>query len=194
MELKTKDSNQLLEEYKFLREEILYFMDKDTTLLTCLFSCVTATLFFSLEMNVPEGCILAFLIILPICNKLAYHQKQVAKIAVYIQQFLEPYLDIKWESFLKDLSIHNDRPKTGRYLKFSECPMVAIMAALSYVYLAIKGELWKQNQFIFIVEIVLIVLFLLITLHMSSKIYGMKDYRIEYTKRVDKLYSDPSAH
>lgn len=194
MEQKTKDSSQLLEEYKFLREEILYFMDKDTTLLTCLFSCVTATLFFSIEMNVPEGCILAFLIILPICNKLAYHQKQVAKIAAYIQFFLEPHLDIKWESFVKDISIYNDKPKTGQFLKFSECPMVAIMSALSYVYLAVKGELWKQNRFIFAVETVLLMLLLLITLHMSSKIYGIKGYRTKYAEIVNKLYPNSRAH
>lgn len=194
MEPKTKDSSQLLEEYKFLREEILYFMDKDTTLLTCLFSCVTAVLFFSIEMNVPEGCILAFLIILPICNKFAYHQKQVAKIAVYIQLFLEPHLDIEWESFVKELSIHDDRPKTGEYLKFSECPMVAIIATLSYVYLAVKDGLWKQNYFVFAAEAVILVLFLLITFHMSSKIYGMPDYRTEYAERVGKFYPDSITH
>lgn len=96
--------SQLLEEYKMLRSEILYFMNKDTTLLTCLFSGVTAVLFFALKEKIYECCVLAYLVILPICSKFAYHQKQMAKISAYMVLHLEKRLEIKWETNLLRLS------------------------------------------------------------------------------------------
>ena len=60
---------QLIEEYKMLRTELMHFMDKDTALITCLFSGVTAVLFFALQRKMPEVCLLAYLIIIPIWRK-----------------------------------------------------------------------------------------------------------------------------
>ena len=182
-----KDTMQLTNEYKLLRNEILYYMNKDTTLLTCLFSCVTAVLFFSFERNISEGCLLSFLIIIPICSKLAYHQKQMAKISVYMQHFLEPYLDIKWESFVRELSIHDSRPKYGRYLKFSECPIMAVASVLSYIYLAIENKLWENYQYIFALEIIVLTVLFIQVLITSAKIYKMKDYRTEYETKINTI-------
>ena len=143
-------TEQLLEEYKMLRTEILFFMKKDTTLLTCLFSGVTAVLFFALEIEMPEGCFLAYLIIIPICSKLAYHQKQMAKISTYISFFLEKELDIKWETYILELSKAKDRPRQGKLLKFSECAMMAIATLMSYIYLVIQKTYGKIVNFYYL--------------------------------------------
>lgn len=177
-----------LEEYKMLRKEILYFMDKDTRLFTCLFASVTAVLFFALEWKIPEGCLLSFLVIIPIASKLAYHQKEMAKISEYMQHFLEPDLGIKWEMFLSELSIHQDRPKVANYMKFSECIMMAVGTMCSYIYLAWKVKLWEGQSIVFAVEIVILLVLFIWTMMISCNIYKIKNYRKYYKNVMDYMY------
>ncbi len=178
---------QLMEEYKMLRSEIIYFMNKDTTLLTCLFSGVTAVLFFALKENITEVCLLTYLIIIPICSKLAYHQKQMAKIATYLSFFLEKELDIKWESRTREMSKQKDRPNNGKIFKFSECSMMACASLFSYGYLVIKNCLWKTCVITFCIESVLMVSLSVIVFIISKKIYKIKEYRYAYEEQMKKI-------
>lgn len=187
-------TNQLMEEYKILRSEILYFMNKDTTLLTCLFSGVTTVLFFVLKENMVEGCLLSYLIIIPICSKLAYHQKQMAKIASYMSVFLEKELDVKWETRIKEISEQKVTSKIGKILKFSECPMMACATVLSYGYLAIENQMWKIYIEIFCIESVLMLSLFVIVLSISKKIYNIKDYRCAYEDQMKKIEEMEKKH
>lgn len=187
MENASRDYNHQLEEYKLLREEILFFMSKDTTLFTCLFTSVTAVLFFALEWKIPEGCILAFLIIIPIGSKFAYHQKEMAKISAYMMHYLEVDIDIKWETFVSKLSSHRNRPKTAKYLKFSECLMMAVASVLSYIYLAWHGKIWEKYGCVFKFEIIILIVLFVWTLFISKKIYSIKDYRNSYEKVMEDI-------
>ncbi len=180
-------TNQLMEEYKILRSEILYFMNKDTSLLTCLFSGVTAVLFFALKENIIEGCLLSYLIIIPICSKLAYHQKQMAKIATYSLLFLENELEVKWETRIKKLSELESRCKNSKFLKFSECPMMAFATVLVYGYLVVKNELWKKCIVIFGIELFLMFILFVVVLGISKRIYKIKDYRIAYENQMKMI-------
>lgn len=175
-----RNINYQLEEYKMLREEILFFMNKDTTLLTCLFASVTAILFFALEWKIPEGCILTFLIIIPIGSKLAYHQREMAKISAYMEHYLEVDIDIKWETFVSKLSSFQKRPKTAKYLKFSECLMMAIVSFLSYIYMAWHNKIWEECGCIFKIEIIILIALFTWTFLISKKIYNIKEYRMRY--------------
>lgn len=182
---------QMIEEYKILRSELMYFMNKDTMLLTCLFSAITATLFFSVEKNVQEGCLLAYLIIIPICNKFAYHQKQMAKISTYMVYFLEKELEIKWETRVERMARikrNKDTDKKIRsvsILKFSDCVMMSLSTFLCYVFL-----LWRQHSlcynyrpvYLIWIETVIILILLIVTLSMANKIYQIQKYREKYIK------------
>ena len=171
-----------LEEYRLLREEILYLMNKDDNLLTCLFTVVTAILFFALEWEIPEGCILSFLVIIPIGSKLAYHQKQIAKISTYMRYYLESDINIKWETFIIKLSKYQERPKTARYLKFSECLMMAIASIISYVYLIWHSDLGKEYIYVLILETGILIGLFVWTLYITKDIYSIKDYKNKYEK------------
>lgn len=177
---------QLIEEYKMLRAELLHFMDKDTTLITCLFSGVTAILFFALQRKMPEVCLLAYLIIIPVCSKLAYHQKQMAKISVYLSAYLEKELEIKWETYVKELSRQKSRPRRGKILKFSECIMMAIATLLSYIFLVVmKGKgTYEGNIIVFTIESFLMLFLFIMVIVMSLKIYKIKEYRMKYEMQI----------
>lgn len=185
-----------MEEYKMLRDEIMYFMNKDTTLFTYLFTGVTAVLFFAIKEGIPECCLLAFLIIIPICSKFVYHQKQMAKISAYMVQHLEKNLDIKWETNLEQLTelknnmerdhenesnIQNKNSfKIVKIGKFLECPMMACATVASYVYLVnMKCQEIEKNTVFWIITVSIIILFFL-TLIICSSIYKIKDFRKEY--------------
>lgn len=176
-----------LEEYKLLREEILFYMNKDTALLTCLFTAVTAILFFAFDSGIPEGCLLCFLIIIPIGSKFSYHQKQMAKISAYMNYYLEPYIEIKWETFISKVSSCKNRPKTSRWLKFSECLMMSIASVFSYIYLAYDKQLWEQNIYVFVIEIVIIISLFVWTLFIIKNIYSIKHYRDSFEKIIDDI-------
>ena len=176
----TTDKNIKIEEYKLLREEIKYFMEKDTTLFTCLFSSVTAVLFFAIEWNLPESVLLAFLIIIPISGKLAYHQKEMAKISAYMQKYLEPSTGIQWERFLVQLSEKPDRPRTARYLKFSESMLMSIASFVVYVYLAYKNNLPCDNSRLFWTEMIILLALFIWSILISKEIYKIKQYKTDY--------------
>lgn len=187
---------QMIEEYKMLRSELMYFMNKDTMLLTCLFSAITATLFFSVEKNMQEGCLLAFLIIIPICNKFAYHQKQMAKISTYMVYFLEKGLEIKWETRVEKVAQMkrnndtNEKIRSVSILKFSDCVMMSLATFLCYVFL-----LWRQHSLCFNYrpvyliwgETVIILILLIVALNMASKIYKIQKYREKYIKKWEQV-------
>lgn len=176
-----------LEEYKMLRDEMLYFMNKDTTLFTCLFASVTAVLFFALEYKIPEGCFLAFLIIIPVGSKLAYHQREMAKISEYMRCHLEKDIAVKWETFLSELSIHQGRPKTARWMKFSECLMMTAGTVFTYAYLAWRGKIWKGQYWLFGVEVVILLLLTIWTLLISINIYKIKEYKNIYGNIINQI-------
>lgn len=191
------DKTQLLEEYKMLRAELLYFMNKDMSLLTCLYSAVTATLFFSMQWKVPEGCLLAFLIIIPICNKFAYHQKQMAKISTYMIIFLEKELDIRWETRVKEMAKlkHTEEGKHnkirgGSILKYTDSFMMALGADLCFFLI-----LWQQSvnnegfrpKCVLVIETIIIVSMLVVVCIMSGKIYQIQDYREKYLQKWQKF-------
>ena len=176
-----------LEEYKMLRSEILYFMNKDTTLFTCLFTSVTAVLFFSVEWKIPEGCLLVFLIIVPIGGKFAYHQKEMAKISGYMKHYLEPYIGFQWETFLGELSIHQQKPKTAKYLKFSECLMMAVGALLCFAYIVLEKGIGQKKSLLIGIEFVILLGLFIWTMFISKKIYMIKDYKAEYERVMDSI-------
>lgn len=182
MENINRDHSYQLEEYKLLREEILFFMQKDTALFSSLLTSVTAILFFALEWKIPEGCILTFLIIIPIGSKFVYHQKEMAKISAYIAHFLEINIDIKWETFVSKISVCQNRPKKIINLKFSECLMMAVASVLSYIYLIYKGKIWEKHKCIFEVEVIILIVLFIWTLLISKEIYKIKDYRKNYAE------------
>ena len=179
-----------------LRDEIMYFMNKDTTLFTYLFTGVTAVLFFAIKEKIPELCILSFLIIIPICSKFVYHQKQMAKISAYMVQHLEKNLDIKWETNLNKLSeIKNDMLRNHekgllisnkksfsiiKVGKFLECPMMACATLASYAYLiCIKCHNLEKDAIFWAITIIIIILFL-VTLKLCRSVYKINDFRKEY--------------
>ena len=184
---------QMLEEYKMLRSELTYFMNKDTTLLTCLFSTITAILFFAVQLKVQEGCLLAFLIIIPICNKFAYHQKQMAKISTYMVCFLEQNLEIKWETRVskmaelkKEYRSKDQKIRGGSILKFTDSLMMALAAFFCYIFI-----LWQQCSactearpvWLIGVETIVILVLLIVTCVISGKIYKIQEHREKYSKQ-----------
>ena len=188
--------NQRIEEYKLLRSEIMYYMNKDTALLTCLFSAVTATLFFALKAKMPEGCMLAFLIIIPICSRFAYHQKQMAKISSYMVQYLEPELEIKWETRISgrnmgntaDMMWKSDKRKKmlKTMCKFSDCLMMGCATICSHFYLIFKCKYWSNHMWLSVVEIIANLIFLGITLSYTIKIGDTDKYRRDFDLRWDQ--------
>lgn len=191
------EKTQVMEEYKMLRSELMYFMNKDMSLLTCLYSAVTATLFFSLQWKMPEGCLLAFLIIIPICNKFIYHQKQMAKISAYMSCFLETELDIKWETRVGRIKgLRNGNPKQqqkirgGSSLKFTDSLMMALGAIFCYFFI-LWQQLRKNGGFrpksMLVAETICVIIFLIIVCFMSRKTYQIQKYREKYLRQWKEI-------
>lgn len=181
------NTDHRLKEYEILRAEILFFMNKDTSLFVCLFTSVISILFFSIEWEIPEGCILTFLIIIPIGSKFAYHQKEMAKISAYIKKYLETEIDIKWETFVTEIASCSTRPRTSKYMKFSECTMMAVASILAYAFLAWNGSMWEKHKYIFGFEIIVLLILFMWTMLISKDIYSMKKHRSDYEKIMNNI-------
>ena len=95
--------DQLLTEYKFLRNEIDQQQALHNTLVTFTITTVAGIISFAATQNNPTLYLLSFCIIIPMSLRIAYYRNAMTKIPAYIIVFLEPKLEgILWETRNKD--------------------------------------------------------------------------------------------
>lgn len=91
---------EILEEYKMLRDEIQNCVERDNTLATFMVTAVATILTFAISANlqVPFLFLISFCIIIPFSARLAHYKENVARISAYMIVYLEPKLEINYET------------------------------------------------------------------------------------------------
>ena len=95
-------------------------------------------------------------------------------------------MEIKWETYVKELSQQKSRPRRGKILKFSECIMMAIATLFSYIYLIVMNgkDIYEGKIIVFIIESFLMWILSIVVIIMSLKIYKIKEYRTKYEIQI----------
>lgn len=107
---------ELLEEYKMLRDEIQNCVERDNTLSTFMVTAVATILTFAISANlqVPFLFLISFCIIIPFSARIAHYKGNVARISAYIIVYLESKLNIKYET--RNVQVKNPNSKKSKLL------------------------------------------------------------------------------
>lgn len=125
-------------EYLMLREEILMSMEIVKNYRSLLYTIVVAILAFGFDKGNPWLFLIPFAAIIPL-YLLAMHQiDSTLRIGAYIYVFLEPVMDIKWETNLYEYDrLHKNQYSTKKssidpYVVMSICCIVLSVVNLDF--------------------------------------------------------------
>ena len=103
-----KTENEL-EEYILLKEEIQKCIDRDNSLATFMVTAVASILTFAISANlqIPFLFLISFCILIPFTSRISHYKTNVSRISAYIIVFCESELDIAYESRNSKVKLKN---------------------------------------------------------------------------------------
>lgn len=134
--------NKSLQEYDYLRAEIMQKMGLHNSLLTFTITTVVAVLAIGAAAKAFLLYLVPFFIIIPMSLRIAYYRSAMAKISAYMIVFLEEDLkDMHWESrnseLMHSLLVKDKRQKRNIRLvslHYNECLVLSFACCLLYYF------------------------------------------------------------
>ena len=90
--------NELIEEYKFLRAEIIFMLQKESDYTKFIFTFIIAAVTLSYKMEESIGYFIGLIMSMIFQVQVLVIRETIVKIGAYIYVFLEPEINIKWET------------------------------------------------------------------------------------------------
>lgn len=169
------------DEYNILKEEILVELSTIQNCKNLVYTLVIALLAFSFEKNNAWMFLLPFVAIIPLYNLIIEKIDSTLRTGTYMLVFLEPYLDIKWETNLYkyDKKYKNDfstkKINIDSFVILSVVCIVLSIINLNFKQIQ-KPEVWGCIIFQFVLVIYCIWIFF--------------TRRIDYTLRKEKYIKE----
>ena len=177
-----------LEEYKMLREEIQNCVERDNTLVTFMVTAVSTILTFAITANlqVPFLFLISFCIIIPFTGRISHYKTNVARISSYLIVFLEPEMDIKYET--RNSMVKSAKSKISKLLVAMRNYVGLLLGILSYaIYLVeYNNKIGFFNWWDWIFGI-LPVIFLILIFLMDKKIDNVQQEKAKWIENWKQL-------
>ena len=193
VEIKGEGSNMeeqesKLEEYKMLREEIQNCVERDNSLVTFMVTAVSTILTFAISANlqVPFLFLISFCIIIPFTGRISHYKTNVARISAYLIVFLEPEMDIKYET--RNSMVKSAKSKISKLLVAMRNYVGLLLGILSYaIYLVeYNNKIGFFNWWDWIFGI-LPVIFLILIFLMDKKIDNVQQEKAKWIENWKQL-------
>lgn len=162
---------ELLEEYKMLKDEIQNCVERDNSLSTFMVTAVATILTFAISANLqlPFLFLISFCIIIPFSARIAHYKGNVARISAYIIVYLESELNIKYET--RNIQVKNPNSKKSKLLISMRNYVGLWLGIISYaIYLEEYIQKIGLNNIFDFIFCVLPVLLLILTFIIDRKI------------------------
>lgn len=177
-----------LEEYKMLREEIQNCVERDNSLVTFMVTAVSTILTFAISANlqVPFLFLISFCIIIPFTGRISHYKTNVARISAYLIVFLEPEMDIKYET--RNSMVKSAKSKISKLLVAMRNYVGLLLGILSYaIYLVeYNNKIGFFNWWDWIFGI-LPVIFLILIFLMDKKIDNVQQEKAKWIENWKQL-------
>ena len=177
-----------LEEYKMLREEIQNCVERDNSLVTFMVTAVSTILTFAISANlqVPFLFLISFCIIIPFTGRISHYKTNVARISSYLIVFLEPEMDIKYET--RNSMVKSAKSKISKLLVAMRNYVGLLLGILSYaIYLVeYNNKIGFFNWWDWIFGI-LPVIFLILIFLMDKKIDNVQQEKAKWIENWKQL-------
>lgn len=186
-----------VEEYKMLREEIQNCVERDNSLATFMVTAVSTILTFAISANlqVPFLFLISFCIIIPFTGRISHYKTNVARISAYLIVFLEPEMDVKYET--RNSMVKSAKSKISKLLVAMRNYVGLLLGILSYaIYLVeYNNKIGFSNWWDWVFTI-LPIFFLVLIFFMDKKIDSVPQEKAKWIenwkqlKENDKLKAD----
>lgn len=183
-----EEQESKLEEYKMLREEIQNCVERDNSLVTFMVTAVSTILTFAISANlqVPFLFLISFCIIIPFTGRISHYKTNVARISAYLIVFLEPEMDIKYET--RNSMVKSAKSKISKLLVAMRNYVGLLLGILSYaIYLVeYNNKIGFFNWWDWIFGI-LPVIFLILIFLMDKKIDNVPQEKAKWIESWKQL-------
>lgn len=177
-----------IEEYKMLRDEIQNCVERDNSLATFMVTAVSTILTFAISANlqVPFLFLISFCIIIPFTGRISHYKTNVARISAYIIVFLEPEMDVKYET--RNSMVKSTKSRISKVLIAMRNYVGLLLGILSYaIYLveySSKIGFYNWQDWIFAI---LPVFFLVLIFFMDKKIDSVPQEKAKWIENWKQL-------
>ena len=165
-----KTENEL-EEYILLKEEIQKCVDRDNSLATFMVTAVASILTFAISANlqIPFLFLISFCILIPFTSRISHYKTNVSRISAYIIVFCESELDIAYES--RNSRVKLKKTKLSRLLGGLRNYIGFLLGIISYtVYLVQYHNIIGISSWVDIFLCIIPIFLLIILFVMDKKI------------------------
>ena len=177
-----------LEEYKMLREEIQNCVERDNSLVTFMVTAVSTILTFAISANlqVPFLFLISFCIIIPFTGRISHYKTNVARISSYLIVFLEPEMDIKYET--RNSMVKSAKSKISKLLVAMRNYVGLLLGILSYaIYLVeYNNKIGFSNWWDWVFAI-LPIFFLILIFFMDKKIDNVPQEKAKWIENWKQI-------
>lgn len=183
-----EEQESKLEEYKMLREEIQNCVERDNSLVTFMVTAVSTILTFAISANlqVPFLFLISFCIIIPFTGRISHYKTNVARISSYLIVFLEPEMDIKYET--RNSMVKSAKSKISKLLVAMRNYVGLLLGILSYaIYLVeYNNKIGFSNWWDWVFAI-LPIFFLILIFFMDKKIDNVPQEKAKWIENWKQL-------
>jgi hypothetical protein len=166
------DEKMLYNEYKFLRDEIHYYINLNTTLTT--FSITVVAGIIALGVNNKNAFIflLSFIIIIPLFYRIQYNKDAISRLSAYLIVFIEPKIhEINWETINAESVETINKGNKGVYnisriIRYNEFTLLAFASSSLFIFTCLHDKNCYS-----LVEIIASIISMLTTLGIAYSTY-----------------------
>lgn len=164
-------------DYKNLREEIMYSRKAQDKYAVFLYTTVVTILGFAFQLNNYYLCLLPIVIIIPVCIKIADYRRTIAYLAAYMIAFLENDT-YKWET--DNFKFSNKFPRKGleRFIHILEnydSFMLNVICTLIFIISVVYNSFYCQSNMYLDISLCVVSVLTCVVLFFITRTYS--DYQ-----------------
>lgn len=113
-----EENKSAIEEYKFLREEIMHHKKRQNTFTAFSYTTIVALWGYAIERENPWITIIALVLTLPTSFRVFEGRQAISQLSAYMQVYLKPITGFRWETMLFEYRSLNHTKSKERLLYF----------------------------------------------------------------------------
>ena len=177
-----------VEEYKMLRDEIQNCVERDNSLATFMVTAVSTILTFAISANlqVPFLFLISFCIIIPFTARISHYKTNVARISAYLIVFLEPNMDVKYET--RNSKVKSSKSRISKLLIAMRNYIGFLLGSLSYaIYVVEYCNKLGINHWWDIMFMLLPIIFLVLIFFMDKQIDSVPKEKAKWIENWNQV-------
>ncbi len=143
--MKMTANNSAIDEYMFLREEIMHHKKRQNTFTAFSYTTIVALWGYAIERENPWITIIALVLALPTSFRVFESRQAISQLSAYMQFYLEPVTGFRWETLLFKYRSMNHTKSKEKILYFVSKWDFIFLTVASITLFWIMVVIYKKN-------------------------------------------------